>query len=202
MDAAPRSVLRFPPVMIENIPQWAWWAVAVVAMALVAVLIARVRRRRGYRHRLRAALVAHGDALLRDLVIPDGLDGQIHVSHLLRTGKGFVVIDVIPVAGAVFGAPSIDEWTVMHGRRAHKFRNPVVSNRARVLAARALVPGVPVHGLVVLLGPVSFPKGTPPATVTIETLADALDALPAVAGGAAGWDDAWYGLAACSARAR
>lgn len=187
--------------MPVELPQWLWWAVAgaLVVAGIAAWLV--LRRRRSYRWRLRAELTAHGDALLRDLVIPDGLDGQIHVSHVLRTDAGFVVVDVVPVAGAVFGAPSIDEWTVMAGRRAHKFRNPVVSNRARVLAVRGLVPGVPVHGLVVLLGRVSFPKGTPQGTVTIDTLGAALAALPKAPAGA-DRDEAWYGLAACAARVK
>ncbi|MCA1798956.1 MAG: NERD domain-containing protein [Xanthomonadaceae bacterium] len=187
--------------MLSDLPQWTSWAIpGALAVAGLATWLV-MRRRRSYRWRLRAVLRAHGDALLRDLLIPDGLDGQIHVSHILRTDAGFVVVDVVPVAGAVFGAPSIDEWTVMAGRRAHKFRNPVASNRSRVLAVRSLVPGVPVHGLVVLLGPVSFPKGTPQATVTIDTLGEALDALLAAPPGAA-WDDAWYGLAACAARVK
>jgi hypothetical protein len=181
---------------------WTWGAAGAAAVVAGIAWWAVARRRAGYRYRLRKALLAHGDALLRDLVIPDGMDGQIHVSHVLRSHAGFVVVDVIPAAGAVFGAAAIDEWTVMHGRRSHKFRNPVAGNRARVLAVRSLVPGVPVHGLVVLLGPVTFPKGVPEETVTVDTLGAALDALPATTARTEQWDDGWYGLVACRVKPR
>lgn len=159
-------------------------------------LFAALRRRRAS-WRLRKSLAANSDARLDDLVIPDGLDGHIHLAHVLRTAAGFIVVDVVRLDGALFGAPSIDEWTVMGDGRSHKFRNPVAANHARVQAVRALLPRVPVHGLVVLLGAVSFPKGHPEGTATLHDLPAALAALPRAPGGP-DWDEAWYGLAACT----
>ncbi|MEX0900107.1 MAG: nuclease-related domain-containing protein [Gammaproteobacteria bacterium] len=170
---------------------------ALVALgAFIAGLVLWQRRRR-YGARLRRLLVLHSDARIRDVVIPDGIDGHIQIDNVLRTAAGFVIVDVVRVSGAVFGSSTIDEWTVMAGGRSHKFRNPVAPNDARVLAVRQLVPGVPVHGLVVLLGKVSFPKGTPARTVTLETLPATLSALPHMPPvTSVNVDEAWYGLSA------
>lgn len=169
------------------------------AVALIVIIAGGLvwRRRRQYGPRLRRLLVLHSDARVREVVIPDGLDGHIQVDNILRTKAGFVVVDVVKANGAVFGGDRIDEWTVMGGGRAHKFRNPLAANNARVLAVRALVPGVPVYGLVILLGEVSFPKGTPARTVTLDSLSAALQALPQLPPTpAVDVDQAWYGLSA------
>lgn len=172
-------------------------ASALVALAALIAGIAVWHRRRRFGARLRRLLVLHSDARVRDVVIPDGMDGHIQIDNVLRTAAGFVIVDVVRVSGAVFGGTSIDEWTVMTGGRSHKFRNPVALNNARVLAVRQLVPGVPIHGLVVLLGQVTFPKGTPARTVTLETLPAALAALPQMPPvTAVNVDEAWYGLSA------
>ena len=177
-------------------------ASAAVALAALIAGAFAWRRRRQLGPRLRRTLVLNSDARVRSVVIPDGLDGHIQIDHVLKTHAGFVVVDVVRASGAVFGGDQIDEWTAMSAGRSHKFRNPLATNNVRVLAVRALVPGVPVHGLVVLLGAVTFPKGTPARTVTLETLPAALAALPhRPPNPAVNVDDAWYGLTAASAAA-
>lgn len=172
-----------------------WSAGALFVLVVLGVFILRYRRRQPG-PRLRRILDTSSDAWVRDLVIPDGLDGHIHISHLLRTAAGFVVVDVVRVTGAVFGAPNIDEWTVMAEGRARKFRNPVANNRSRRIAVETMVPAVPVHGVVVLLGEVTFPKGVPDSVATLDTLKERLAGLPAASGG--NWDEAWYGIAAAA----
>ena len=170
---------------------------ALLIIAIAAGLVLRRRRQLG--PRLRRLLVLYSDARARDVVIPDGLDGHIQIDHVLRTKAGFVVIDVVKLDGPVFGGDRIDDWTVMGRGRGHKFKNPLAANNARVLAVRTLVPAVPVYGLVVLLGDVSFPKGTPSRTVTLETLPAALNALPQLPENAnLNVDEAWYGLASAA----
>lgn len=172
-------------------------AAGVAAFIAIVAAILVWHRRRQLGPRLRRLLVLHSDARVRDVVIPDGLDGHIHIDNVLRTKAGFVVVDVVRANGPVFGGDRIDEWTVMGRGRGHKFRNPLAANNARVLAVRSLVPGVPTYGLVVLLGDVTFPKGIPPQTVTLDTLSAALNALPPLPQTTAvNVDEAWFGLAA------
>jgi hypothetical protein len=171
--------------------------VAAVIVGIVA-LVRFIRHRRSLDWKLERALSRCSTARVAELYIPDGMDGQIHVPHVLRTAAGFVVLDVLRMDGAVFGAERIDDWTVMAGGRSNKFRNPVVANRSRVLAVELLIPGLPVHGLVLLLGDVTFPKGQPDGVVTLDTLEQRVSGLPMVAPTVVGWDEAWFGLAACA----
>lgn len=183
--------------MVQGIPDAAVWSAG--ALVVLAVMVYLLLRRRAMQPgpRLRRILDASCEAWVRDLVIPDGLDGHIHIAHLLRTAAGFVVVDVVRVTGAVFGAPNIDEWTVIIEGRSRKFRNPVAANRARRIAVSGMVPTVPVHGVVVLLGAVEFPKGVPEGTATLDTLRASLEALPARTANA-NLDEAWYGIASAS----
>lgn len=169
---------------------------ALVVVALVAWLV--VYRRNRYEARLERALARATTARASELTIPDGMDGQIHVPHVLRTAAGFVVLDVVRVDGAVFGGERMDEWTVLVGGRARKFRNPTMANQARVHAVEHLIPGLPVHGMVVLLGEVEFPKGRPDGVVTLAALEEGLASLPLCTPMVGDWDEAWFGLRACA----
>jgi hypothetical protein len=107
-------------------------------------------------------------------------------------------VDVVRVDGAVFGADRMDEWRVLDRGRSLKFRNPAVVNRDRVRAVQHLLPGLPVHGVVVLLGNVDFPKGRPDGVVTLDTIVPHIQQLPLEISAVGSWDEAWFGLAACA----
>ncbi len=181
MNGLPELAIIALPILLAGVALFFWWH----------------HRRRGAEATLARLMKERSQAWVRELYIPDGMDGQIHVPNVIRTAAGFVVIDVIRVHGSVFGGEQIDDWTVIVNGHSRKFRNPVTTNRARVLAVRGLVPGVPIHGRVVLLGDVAFPKGCPKDVLTLDTLGAELAGLPA-ASGSRDWDEAWYGLAACA----
>ena len=83
---------------------------------------------------------------MQDVVIPNGLDGDIQLEYVLLTVKGIVVIDVKSFSGVVFAGDRIDEWTVAGRQQRFSFRNPVLALDNRVTAVRQLVPGTPVAG--------------------------------------------------------
>jgi len=97
---------------------------------------------------------------LQDVVIPNGLDGDIQLEYVLLTVKGIVVIDVKSFAGVVFAGDQIDEWTVAGKQRRFKFRNPLRALRDRVAAVSLVVPGAPVSGHV-LFAAAQFGKDRP-----------------------------------------
>jgi hypothetical protein len=108
---------------------------------------------------------------LVDVLIPDGLDGEIHLDHLLLTPRGLVVIDLRNAHGAVFGGEQMDDWTVLSATRRYTFRNPLGALAARVHAVRRLAGQVPVTGRVVLVGgKVEFPGGRIPGVITLADL--------------------------------
>jgi hypothetical protein len=128
---------------------------------LVGVLVLVVAIRAWRRYRMRPASVFRRIAHQRldDVIIDDGLDGEIHLEHVLLTARGIVVVDLRNVNGALFGSERMDQWTVLDGKRRFTFANPLEPLFARINAVRNLAGNVPVSGRVVLSGPVELAGG-------------------------------------------
>ena len=101
---------------------WLWW---------------RGRQRAGSWRRMEQALDAVSVDVLSDVLIPDGMGGQIHLEYLLLTAKGLVVIDTKDVPGAVFASDRMDDWTVIHTERRYSFPNPQGPLFDRVVCRKA-----------------------------------------------------------------
>jgi len=139
-----------------------YWIVvgAVVAAGLVAFLIVRVwLRRRG--PRLGKALHDVAIDRLQNVLLPDGMGGQIQVEHLLLTAQGLVVVDVKAFEGTIFASDRMAEWTVIGSQGRFTFPNPLGTLYDRVAALRQLVRDVPVVGLVLFAPGADFTKGRP-----------------------------------------
>ncbi len=159
-------------------------AQVVVAITLAALLalatVALWRRWRVHRARRQVirAIEGLGSAALRDVLVPDGSGGQMHLDFLLLTARGLLVIDLRDVAGVVFGGEHMREWTVMNGTERSTFLNPIEPLYDRVAAVRLLAGEVPVEGRVVFTDRGRFPKGRPPQVTMLADLAAELPAPP------------------------
>jgi hypothetical protein len=140
-----------------------YWILLGAALAVVAAgtfVVARVwRRRRG--PLIEQALRTVAIDRLRDVLLPDGMGGQIQLEHLLLTGNGLVVIDVKAFEGTIFASDRMAEWTVIGGTGRFTFPNPLGTLYDRVAALRQLVRDVPVIGLVLFAAGADFSKGRP-----------------------------------------
>ena len=132
------------------------------------------RRWREHPSRVITRISAHQ---LSDIVIPDGMDGEIHLDHLLLTVKGLLVLDLRNVNGLVFAGEQMDDWTVLHDNRRFTFRNPLNPLAARVHAVQDLAGNVPVIGRIVFVGDVQFPAGHIPSVLTLTELEDEYKAI-------------------------
>jgi hypothetical protein len=130
---------------------------ALVALLLLVWLV--WRRRRG--PELAQALEAVAIDRLQNVLLPDGMGGQIQVEHLLLTGQGLVVIDAKSFAGTIFASERMAEWTVIGKQGRFTFPNPLGTLYDRVAALRQLVRDVPVAGHVLFAGSADFTKGRP-----------------------------------------
>lgn len=147
--------------------------VGVMLIALLAAgIVALYRRWRRYRARrqLVRSFEAASAELLRDVLIPDGNGGQLHIDFLLLTGRGLLVVDYRDVEGVVFGGEHMREWAVMNGNERSTFLNPLEPLYDRVAAVRALAGEVPVDGRIVFTGRSTFPKGRPPRVMHLNLL--------------------------------
>lgn len=147
------AVLHYPYVLI--LP-----AIAII-LAAATVVALFLRRRRSTGRRLERVLQRAAIDQLRDIVIPDGLDGHIHIERLLLTEKGALVVDFKDVPGMIFAGARMDEWTVMDTQRRHTFRNPIGPLQDRIAAVRLLAPGLPADGRIIFSDAGQFPKGMP-----------------------------------------
>jgi hypothetical protein len=158
------------------------WLVPVGGVVLAAALGLWWWRRTAMHRLVRRTLESCTLEVLRHAVIPDGVDGHIHLDHLLLTPRGLIVLDVRDVRGAVFGAEKMDDWAVLDGRRRHLFKNPLGPLHDRLVAVRALAGEVEVHGRIAFTPRAHFPKGLPTLSVPLSALAAELERL----GGALG----------------
>lgn len=133
--------------------------ITTVAVLLTGLLVWRLLRRpRGTTHE---ALRAISVFMLNDVLLPDGMGGQIYVDHLLLTNRGIAVVDVKDFGGAVFASDRMEEWTVIGEGRRFGFPNPQGTLLDRVAAVRQVVSNVPVEGFIVFGRQAEFAKGRP-----------------------------------------
>jgi hypothetical protein len=164
--------------MLESLPrtpaEWAalWWIVPALLTVAALTGAALWWRANAVRREMDRALATAALGHLREVVIPDGIDGQIDLECVLLTPRGLVVLDLRDVKGAVFGAEKMDEWTVLDGVRRFTFRNPLFALHDRVAALRHhLDDEIEVQGRILFSPRARFPKGRPPLSVPLAELA-------------------------------
>lgn len=142
---------------------------------------------------MRRVLKQMSGVYLHDVLIPDGIGGEIQLDYLVRLPDKLLVIDLKVMQGVLFGGEQIDEWTQIVDRRSYRFRNPLLDNRLRCQAVAELVKPVEVVGRVVFTEAGEFPRGRPPGVSTIATLVGDL-AHPQMAAAIPQLDDLWSEL--------
>jgi hypothetical protein len=146
------------------------YVVGAAASITGLLLLWRWYRRTRARKALLAAVTSSSFDYLRDVLVPDGQGGWLHVDFLLLTARGAVVIDLRFVVGNIFGGDQMNEWTVMQRGRRFTFVNPQTALYDRLAAVRALVTELPVDGRILFMAGALFPKGLPRFTLMLESL--------------------------------
>jgi hypothetical protein len=134
-----------------------WVALIVAFVVVAAIVMLWVRRRR----RGTDAVAAIRVKSMRDVVLPDGMGGQIHLEHVLLTARGIVVLDVKNYDGTVFASDRMDEWTVIGKAQRFTFPNPQRALFDRVAAIKAVSRDIPVNGFILFCGEAEFGKDRP-----------------------------------------
>jgi hypothetical protein len=145
---------------------------AVAAVLIVALLLVRFwLSRRG--PRLGRALQEVAIERLQNVLLPNGMGGQIQLEHVLLTSQGIVVIDVKAFEGTIFASDRMAEWTVIGAQGRFTFPNPLGTLYDRVAALRQLVrDDVPVAGYVLFPAGADFTKGRPKDVVLPQELVE------------------------------
>lgn len=145
-----------------------WLMGAAFAGVIVLAVVFIVSRRR--RRTLDALLRKIGWAQLADVVIPDDVEGEIHLDLALLTLRGILVLEVRHISGTLFWGDQLAQWTVLDGARRTVFDNPLPGLQARRHAVHALAPRVPVDGRILLVGDVQISGETPPGVVLLDDI--------------------------------
>lgn len=157
---------------LENIePRTLAYAGGALVLILLLLLVWRWYRRRRARAALLAAVTGGAFEYHRDVLLPDGQGGVLHIDFLLLTTRGCVVVDMRDISGNIFGGDQMTEWTVMHRAQRYTFPNPQAGLYDRIAAVRALAVDLPVEGRVVFSSHGRFPKGLPRYTLMLDSIA-------------------------------
>jgi hypothetical protein len=178
--------------MPTEIPPWAWPVAAGVLVA--AALVWAYLQFRAYRVRkaIDAAIASIAYEMLKNVLVPNGNGGQIHIHYLLLTQRGLLVVDLLDHPGAVFGGDQMIEWTVIGKKRRFTFANPQHALYDRMAAVRQLTGDVPVDGRVLFTTRSDFPKGKPRYVVRIDELTDDFPTVDTARGNiTAAFGDVW-----------
>lgn len=175
-----------------EIPTWVYplaAVAAVVALAIWGVLIYRTYRER---RAIDAAITSVSYEVLKNVLIPNGNGGHIHVHYVLLTQRGLLVADVLDMPGAIFGGDQMIEWTVIGKKRRYTFANPQHLLYDRMAAVRLLTGDVPVEGRVLFTTRSEFPKGKPRNVLRIDELREEFPPVDNVRGNiTAAFGDVW-----------
>jgi hypothetical protein len=171
------------------------WALPVAAGVVVGALLAwAVIEFRAYRRRraIDAAIMSIAYEMLKNVLVPNGNGGQIHIHYLLLTQRGLLVVDLLDHPGAVFGGDQMIEWTVIGKKRRFTFANPQHALYDRMAAVRQLTGEVPVDGRLLFTLRSDFPKGKPRYVVRIDDLTEDFPVVDTARGNiTAAFGDVW-----------
>jgi len=157
---------------LQNVqPRTYAYASSAVLLILLLLVFWRWYRRRRARAKLVSAVTGGAFEYHRDVLLPDGQGGSLHIDFLLLTTRGCVVLDMRDIAGNIFGGDQMNEWTVMHRAQRYTFPNPQAALYDRIAAVRALAVDLPVEGRVVFSARGQFPKGLPRYTLMLDSMA-------------------------------
>jgi hypothetical protein len=175
-----------------EIPTWAYPVAAAVAILALAVWGFFLFRAYRTRKAIEATIASVAYEMLKNVLIPNGNGGHIHVHYLLLTQRGLLVADLLDLPGAIFGGDQMIEWTVIGKKRRYTFANPQHTLYDRMAAVRLLTGDVPVEGRVIFTVRCDFPKGKPRNVLRIDDLAREFPPVDKVRGNiTAAFGDVW-----------
>lgn len=156
--------------MLEGIPAWAYPAAGVAALALLIALAVRTYLARRFIRLNEGRINAIALEILRNILIPNGNGGQIHLNYLLLTDRGLLVLDLFDVPGAIFGGDQMFQWTAIGRKLRFTFANPQSVLYDRMAAVKLLSGEMPVEGRLIFTQRGDFPKGKPKDVLRIDQL--------------------------------
>lgn len=181
--------------MADEVPFWIYplAGAALLIAGIVAGVRVYLRSRAQRRNEEMIEEIAYD--VLRNVLVPNGNGGQLHLNYLLLTERGLLVVDYFDVPGAIFGGDQMIQWTSIGRKRRFTFSNPQPLLYDRMAAVKLLAGDVPVDGRLVFTTRGDFPKGKPKYVVRIDQLASQFPVVDRLRGNvAAAFNDVWQNV--------
>ena len=153
---------------------WLYIGLAMFATLILVILWTRYLHRTQHTRQIKKLIRDLSRGELRQILVPDAVDGEVWIDCLLLTDGGLLVLDIRDYTGNLFGGESINEWTQLIGVKSHKFNNPLLELSARIHAVQALAGDIPVTGQVVFTYRGNFPKGQPEVVCMVDEVYERL----------------------------
>ena len=158
--------------LVETLDSGVAATIGVVLIASVLAAAWLVRWKRSVPRQINRLIRSISVDALANVIIPDGMNGEIHIDHLLLTPKGLLLLDIKDLGGPVFAGDKLDFWTAGESGNRLKFNNPLPFLQDRTAAVSELAPGLPIDSRIVFTKDAAFPKGHPDRVTTLETLGE------------------------------
>lgn len=142
------------------------WGVVALCLLLALWLAWPLLRRWRARRRLERTIVADGIGQMRDVLLDNGLGGQVFFEWLLLTPKGIRVVMTSGREGIIFAGERMDSWAQVVGKRTTHFPNPLYNLEESLSALRYHLPKQQFEANLLFIGNCSFPKGRPASVLT------------------------------------
>ena len=120
--------------------------------------------------RLQKLIDRSGVQHLKNIQLPDGVDGTLYIEHLVLRSDTILLLTVKQYRGNIFAADNIEQWTQVVKNHSYKFPNPLYQMETDLQSLRAAYPKTNITGLVVFTGDCSFPKGKPEQVYNMDEL--------------------------------
>ena len=156
--------------MNEIVPFWVYPIAGSAALTAIIVAAVRTYLAKRFARSNEERIDSIALEMLRNVLIPNGNGGHIHLNYLLLTERGLLVLDVFDVPGAVFGGDQMYQWTAIGRKLRFTFANPQSILYDRMAAVKLLAGEMPVEGRLVFTQHSDFPKGKPKDVIRIDQL--------------------------------
>lgn len=155
----------------QSIPLWVY-ATGAGTVAVLIAIYASIRAYLAMRMRKwnEAQIESIAFEVLRNILIPNGNGGQIHLNYLLLTERGLMVVDLFDVPGSLFVGEQMQLWTAISRKGRYQFPNPQSLLFDRMAAVKMMAGSVPVDGCLIFTKRGEFPKGKPKHVVRVDEL--------------------------------
>ena len=145
---------------------------AAIALGVLAVLVALGFWLRQFLEKLRIkrAIRRLGQDVISNVVVSDGVEGNVFVEHVVLTPGCVLVVSVRRYPGAIFAAENMDMWAQVTDGGSFKFPNPLHEIQSAILAIKGHLPGVDVKGVILFDRDSTFPKGKPAGVMHVSEI--------------------------------